>query len=144
MEVLIYFLKKETERVLAMAYERANIYDAIGGSETIDRLVDAFYERVGKHPDLIPIFPEDLTETARKQKQFFTQFFGGPPLYIQEHGHPRLRARHLPFPITPTRRDAWLECLSGALDEVEIDEPYRSSIFERLTMTANHMMNTPE
>ncbi|MBR7554561.1 globin [Allobacillus sp. GCM10007491] len=127
-----------------MTVQRANIYDDIGGAETISKLVDAFYERVGKHPDLIPIFPEDLTETARKQKLFLTQFFGGPNLYIQERGHPMMRARHMPFPITPTRRDAWLACMDAALEEVEIEEPYRSAMFERLRMTANHMMNTPE
>lgn len=127
-----------------MAYQQANIYEAIGGAEAVSRLVDAFYKRVAKHPDLIPIFPEDLTETARKQRQFLTQFFGGPPLYIQEHGHPMLRARHLPFPITPKRRDAWLECMAGALEEAEIEEPYKTSIYERLTMTANHMVNLPE
>jgi hemoglobin len=120
------------------------IYEAIGGSETIDRLVTAFYKRVGKHPKLIPIFPEDLTETARKQRLFLTQFFGGPRLYTEERGHPMMRRRHLPFEITPSRRDAWLECMEQALIEVEIDEPYRSVIFEKLTMTANHMMNTPE
>ncbi|MBH0228801.1 globin [Halobacillus yeomjeoni] len=119
------------------------IFDAIG-KEKIDELVEAFYKRVSKHPDLIPIFPDDLSETIRKQKQFLTQFFGGPALYIEEHGHPMLRARHLPFKITPTRRDAWLSCMSGALSETGIEEPYRSYMFERLTMTANHMMNTPD
>ncbi|MFZ0474793.1 MAG: globin [Halobacillus sp.] len=126
-----------------MVQRPGTIYEAIG-EEKISELVESFYSRVSRHPDLIPIFPEDLTETARKQKQFLTQFFGGPPLYIEEHGHPMLRARHLPFEITPTRRDAWLSCMSGALNEVSIEEPYRSAIFERLTMTANHMMNTPE
>ncbi|SER87063.1 hemoglobin [Gracilibacillus ureilyticus] len=121
-----------------------SIYEAIGGEETIDQLVEAFYARVAKHPDLIPIFPDDFTEVARKQKQFLTQFFGGPPLYIQEHGHPMMRKRHLRFPITPVRRDAWLKCMEGALSEVQIQEPFRSAMFERLTLTANHMMNTPD
>ncbi|MBA2174477.1 globin [Halobacillus locisalis] len=126
-----------------MQQRPGSIHDAIGKAK-IDELVEAFYKRVQKHPDLIPIFPDDFSETIRKQKQFLTQFFGGPPLYIEEHGHPMLRARHLPFKITPTRRDAWLSCMSGAMNEVEIEEPYRSAMFERLTMTANHMMNTPE
>jgi hemoglobin len=120
------------------------IYEAIGGFETIEKLVEAFYARVGKHPKLIPIFPDDLTEVARKQKQFLTQFFGGPPLFSQEHGHPMMRARHNPFEITPSRRDAWLECMSLALKEAQITEPYYTIMFERLTLTANHMMNTPE
>ncbi|WP_339228774.1 globin [Oceanobacillus sp. FSL K6-2867] len=120
------------------------IYDAIGGFDTIDKLVNAFYKRVGKHPKLIPIFPEDLTETARKQSLFLTQFFGGPRLYEAERGHPMMRRRHLPFEITPSRRDAWLDCMAEALDEAGIEEPYRTAIFEKLTLTANHMMNTPE
>lgn len=55
-----------------------------------------------------------------------------------------MRRRHLPFEITPTRRDAWLECMKEALEEAEIKDPYRTAIFEKLTLTANHMMNTPE
>lgn len=121
-----------------------SMYEAIGGFESIDKLVTAFYKRVGNHPKLIPIFPDDLTETARKQRMFLTQFFGGPKLYSEERGHPMLRKRHLPFQITPERKDAWLECMDSALDEAEIEEPYRTAIFEKLTMTAQHMMNTPQ
>ena len=55
-------------------------FDSIG-ADKLHELVEAFYNRVGKHPDLIPIFPNDLSETARKQKQFLTQYLGGPPLY---------------------------------------------------------------
>ncbi|MDC3417196.1 globin [Aquibacillus salsiterrae] len=120
------------------------IYEQIGGHEKIKELVDAFYNRVAKHPDLAPIFPDDLSETARKQTQFLTQFFGGPPLYMEEHGHPMLRRRHLDFPITPTRKDAWVSCMEAAIDQVDIAEPYRSVILERLTLTAQHMMNTPD
>ncbi|WP_050614334.1 globin domain-containing protein [Bacillus testis] len=117
-------------------------YDAIG-EQGLSDLVDAFYARVSKHPLLIPLFPEDLTETARKQKQFLTQFLGGPPLYAEEHGHPMLRARHLPFEITPERAQAWLQCMSGAMDEVHLQSELREFIFQRLTLTAQHMVNTP-
>ena len=106
-------------------------------------LVDAFYERVHKHPLLKPIFPEDLTETARKQKQFLTQFLGGPPVYTEEHGHPMLRARHLPFEVTEERANAWLQCMSEAMDEVKLENEVREFFFQRLTMTAHHMVNTP-
>lgn len=63
-------------------------YEAIGGEKIIEQLVEKFYKKVKQHSDLSPIFPEDLTETTRKQKQFLTQFFGGPPLFSEEHGHP--------------------------------------------------------
>ncbi|KGX87715.1 globin domain-containing protein [Pontibacillus litoralis] len=123
---------------------KGTMYEAIGGPKTVNCLVEAFYKRVAKHPDLIPIFPTDLTETIRKQEQFLTQFFGGPTYYTEEHGHPMLRARHLPFEITPTRKDAWLACMKEALEETCIEEPYRSAIYQRLSQTAHHMMNTPE
>lgn len=120
------------------------LYEQIGGSETINRLVTTFYSKVAKHPALIPIFPSDLTETARKQKQFLTQFLGGPALYTEEHGHPMLRARHLPFPISPSRANAWLKCMAEAIDETEIDSPMKEQLLSKLTFTAHHMVNTPD
>ncbi|GGH83983.1 hemoglobin [Pullulanibacillus pueri] len=127
-----------------MKSERTNAFEAIGGTDILRRLVLAHYKNVAAHPELAPIFPDDLTETARKQQQFLTQFLGGPPLYSEEHGHPMLRARHLPFPITPARAEAWLSCMRRAMDEVQIEEPWREAIFKRLTLTAHHMVNTEE
>lgn len=118
-------------------------YEAFG-EDLLTRLVDAFYTRVGKHPELMDIFPDDLTETARKQKQFLTQYLGGPALYTEEHGHPMLRARHLPFPITPSRAKAWLSCMNDAMDEVGMEGQIRTEFFQRLVLTAQHMINTPE
>lgn len=121
--------------------EHGTIYKAIGGQEAVDRLVDSLYKHIAQHPLLIPIFPEDLTETIWKQRLFLTQFFGGPQLYLEERGHPMLRRRHLPFPITPERGQAWLDCMEIALEEAEIEEPYRSAIFDRITTVAGQMVN---
>lgn len=121
-----------------------SLFEAIGGTATVDRLVTTFYKHVGTHQALIPIFPEDLTEVARKQALFLTQFLGGPSLYSEERGHPRLRRRHLPFEITFERKEAWVECMEKAFIETKIEEPYFSAILEKLAMTANHMMNSPE
>jgi hemoglobin len=118
-------------------------YEAIGGHETVKKLVDSFYNKVAIDPILKDIFPEDLTETKRKQYQFLTQFLGGEPLFSMEHGHPMLRARHMPFSITPDRADAWLACMKQAMDDIDLEEPWRSDIFNRLTYTAQHMINTP-
>ncbi|WP_078548056.1 globin domain-containing protein [Litchfieldia alkalitelluris] len=119
-------------------------YEAIGGEMIISKLVDAFYKRVGQHPELSPIFPKDLSETARVQKQFLTQYLGGPSLYTTEHGHPMLRARHMPFEITPTRANAWLSCMKEAMDEIGLEGPVRDDFFHRLILTAQHMINTPD
>lgn len=118
-----------------------NPFEAIGGKEVIDKLVETFYKKVKDHPLLAPIFPNDLTETARKQKQFLTQFLGGPELYSNEHGHPMLRARHMPFPITAQRADAWLECMDETMIDIGLKGPVRDFLFERLSQTAQHMIN---
>jgi hemoglobin len=114
------------------------------GEETLSMLVDAFYKRVGNHPELSPIFPDDLTDTARKQKQFLTQYLGGPPLYTTEHGHPMLRARHLPHKITPNRAKAWIACMNEAMDEIGLDGPVRDEFFSRLVLTSHHMTNSED
>ncbi|OPG15972.1 globin [Ferroacidibacillus organovorans] len=116
-------------------------YEKIGGEETIGRLVDAFYARVMKHEDLIPIFPRDILPVRDKQFLFLTQFLGGPPLYSNAYGHPMLRARHMPHEITPKRAAAWLSCMREAMDEIGLAGEMRSFIEERLTMTAQHMVN---
>jgi hemoglobin len=118
-------------------------YETIG-EEKLHQLVDAFYSRVSQHPDLAPIFPTGFNEIARKQKQFLTQYLGGPSLYTDEHGHPMMRARHLPFEITETRAKAWLSCMNSAMDEVELSGSFRNEFYARLHLTAQHMINTPE
>lgn len=118
-----------------------NPFEVIGGNETIEQLVSAFYKRVAEHPELRPIFPDDLTETARKQKQFLTQLLGGPPLYLEEHGHPMLRARHLRFPITSEKASAWLSCMNDALNEIDMKETWRKAIYNRLSVIALNMVN---
>lgn len=116
-------------------------FEALGGEAVLSLLVDTFYDKVSVHSDLAHLFPDDLTETARKQKQFLTQFLGGPTLYTEEHGHPMLRARHMPFVITPVQAEAWLDCMKKALDDINVQGPIRDYMIERLTMTAHHMVN---
>ncbi len=118
-----------------------SIYEKIGGEATIRKLVKAFYTYVKAHPELKQLFPDDLTETMTKQYLFLSQFFGGPPLYTEKRGHPRLRARHLPFPIYPRTAEAWLACMKLALDEVGIEKEVQDEMWSRFVMTAYHMIN---
>ena len=118
-------------------------YEEIG-KEKLDKMIDIFYSKVANNPKLKPIFPDDLSETARKQKQFQTQYLGGPNIYTEEHGHPMLKARHMPFKITPERAQAWLECMSEAMDEVGLEGKFRDVYYQRLVLTAHHMINAPD
>jgi hemoglobin len=106
--------------------------------------VDTFYGLVAQHPDLAPIFPNEFSEIARKQKQFLTQYLGGPHVYTDEHGHPMMRARHLPFSITPIRAKAWLSCMKQAMDKTGLEGPIRDEFYSRLYLTAQHMINKPD
>lgn len=116
-------------------------YEMIGGADTLARLVDYFYDLVKEHPDLAPLFPEDFTEVKERQYQFLTQFLGGPTLYTDQHGHPMLRARHMRFPIGVTQAEAWLGCMKQAMDQTGLEGELRKQIYDRLRLTAHHMVN---
>lgn len=120
------------------------IYEVIG-AEKIDELVNAFYPKVYTDPNLIPIFTGDMEEIMEKQRMFLTQFTGGPPLFSEAYGSPRMRARHLPHEITPTRALSWLSCMKEAFEEVGLDqEPVGEEFFHRLQEVAAIMVNTEE
>ncbi|MEK3888003.1 globin domain-containing protein [Bacillus sp. FSL K6-3431] len=120
------------------------LYDQIGPT-TISELVHAFYPKVYKDPNLIPLFEGDINEIMRKQRMFLTQFLGGPPLYSQEFGPPAMRHRHLPFEVTPTRAQSWLRCMHEAFEEVGLhDHPAGAMFYERLTQVAAIMVNSEE
>ncbi|WP_027417307.1 globin [Aneurinibacillus terranovensis] len=129
---------------MTFSFSQESIYEAIGGEKTIRKLVNAFYPRVGADPILSPLFPEDLTFIAEKQFMFLTQFLGGPTIYSDVYGHPMMRARHMPFEITPERARQWLKLMKESMDEIGMEGHARDYMFERLTQVAQHMINKPE
>jgi hemoglobin len=118
-----------------------DLYKAIGGEEALRKLVQAFYPRVKEHPLLGPLFPVNIDPVMEKQYQFLSQFFGGPTLYSDQHGHPMMRARHMAFPITRERADAWLSCMEQALTEIGTEEVLKQVVLERLRGPAYHFIN---
>ena len=91
------------------------VYEAVGGDATFERIVALFYAGVERDPLLRPLYPDDLGPAKRHLTLFLIQFFGGHPTYSRLRGHPRLRARHLPFPITRAVRDAWVRNMTAAV-----------------------------
>ena len=120
------------------------LYEAIGGAPMIRRIVEAFYPKVKAHPLLGPLFPEDIRPVMEKQYMFLSQFLGGPQLYSEVYGHPMMRARHLRFPITRERADAWLACMRLALEEAGLAPDLAALVLERLSGPAHHFVNTVE
>jgi hemoglobin len=119
-------------------------YAAVGGEDTFRRIVTRFYDEVAKDDILLPLYPEqpDLSGARERLTLFMMQYWGGPHTYSEQRGHPRLRMRHTPFKIGPIERDAWLRCMRIAVDEENLAEPYRTTLWEYLEMAAQSMMNS--
>lgn len=119
-------------------------YERLGGEDALRTLVRRFYRLMDELPEAYGVrklHPQDLSGSEEKLVMFLSGWLGGPQLYIQRHGHPRLRARHLPFPIGGAERDQWLLCMRRALDEQVKDAPLRDGLFRALSDVADHMRN---
>ncbi len=114
---------------------------AVLGSEAFWKIARAFYGRISQDGLLRPMFPIDLEEPIRNQAEFLIQYFGGPTTYSDRKGHPRLRMRHAAFAIDLAARNAWVECMRGALDDAQIASPFREQMMEYFERTATFMMN---
>jgi hemoglobin len=115
------------------------------GEETIRRLVFAFYKLV-RGDDLIgPLYPPDDWEGAEQRlADFLVYRFGGSPAYLEKRGHPRLRARHFPFPIGIRERDRWLELMGRAMREVALPAAEGMLIGNFFAQVADSMRNRAE
>lgn len=128
------------------AAEVATNFARIGGAAAVDRLVETFYARMDILPEAATIramHGSDLTATKDVLKRYLGEWMGGPKLYSAERGHPRLRMRHIRFEIGEAERDAWLLCMTGALDEVVADEALRAELLLAFTKLADWMRNDP-
>lgn len=124
-----------------MSDQETSVYEQVGGEPTFQKLVDIFYSRVEADTELRAMFPEDLEPGKRWQYLFLMQFFGGPQQYAVERGHPRLRMRHMPFPIDMEARNRWLGHMLVAIDEAGIVEPARSTMREYFERGSAFMIN---
>ena len=126
---------------------RATAYALMGGEAALRMLVARFYRLMDELPEAYAIrklHPRDLGSSEEKLFMFLSGWLGGPNLYIERHGHPRLRARHLPFPIASAERDQWLLCMRLAMEECVADAALRERIFSAMADLANHMRNTED
>lgn len=121
------------------------IFEEIGGERVVRALVDRFYDLMDERDDFAGIrglHPKSLASSREKLFLFLTGWMGGPPLYIQKYGHPRLRARHLPFPIGESERDQWLSCMDLAMQDVGLSEELSARLSAAFFQTADFMRNT--
>jgi hemoglobin len=119
-------------------------YHVIGGEEGVRRLVDRFYDLMDTLPEAAGVramHPKDLKGSRQKLFWFLSGWTGGPQLFVERYGHPRLRMRHAPFAIGESERDQWMLCMRQALEEIVEDLEMRAFLEEALARLADHMRN---
>ena len=122
-------------------------YELLGGDAGIRRLVDRFYDLMDTAPEAATIrrlHATSLKASREKLHLFLTGWTGGPQLYVERHGHPRLRMRHFPFAIGSRERDEWLWCMDHAIDAHDMPDALRAQLRERFHQLADHMRNQPD
>jgi len=119
----------------------------MGGDQAIRQLVDRFYDLMDTSPEAANVrvlHAASLKQSREKLYMYLTGWTGGPPIYENKYGHPRLRLRHMHFTIGTRERDEWLWCMNRALDEQPMSEELREDLRGKLSHIADFMRNAPE
>ncbi|QSZ57567.1 group II truncated hemoglobin [Rhizobium sp. ZX09] len=127
-----------------MSGETITLYEAIGGDATVRALTRRFYQLMDTLPEAArcrAIHPADLSGSEAKFYDYLTEYLGGPPVYVEKHGHPMLRRRHFVAPIGPAERDEWLLCFRRAMEETIENPKLREIIWPPIERLAFHMQN---
>lgn len=127
--------------------DQKSFYEILGGEIALRKLTKRFYEIMDVMPEaegIRKMHPENIQTSEEKLFMFLSGWLGGPQLFVEKFGHPRLRARHLPFTIGKSERDQWMLCMVQAVDDLKIAEPLRSELLHSLLNLADHMRNKPE
>ena len=120
-------------------------YESLGGEAGVRKLVDRFYDLMDSRSEAETIrdmHPQSLEGSRQKLFEFLCGFLGGPPLYMERHGHPRLRMRHAVFDIDEAARDNWLACMHQAMDELVEDRIMLMQLKSSFYKTAHHLINS--
>ena len=124
-----------------------SLYDLLGGEKGLHALVDRFYDIMDSSPEASKIrrfHAKSLKRSRENLFMFLSGWSGGPQLYVQKYGHPRLRMRHMPFAIGLVERDQWLWCMNKALDESHLDPRVVEFLKTRFAEVADFMRNRME
>ena len=123
--------------------EEHEVYPVVG-TEGFTRLVAAFYRQVPMDDILGPMYPaDDLPAAEQRLRDFLIYRFGGPTVYIEERGHPRLRMRHAPFAIGTSARDRWVQLMDRALDQAAFPDEAKQLLRAFFAAMATFLINRP-
>ncbi|MBC3906430.1 group II truncated hemoglobin [Undibacterium umbellatum] len=125
---------------------QVNLYELLGGADKLREMVDRFYDLMELEPEFAGIralHPTPMDGSRDKLYWFLSGWMGGPDLYIEQFGHPRLRARHLPYAISSSERDQWLRCMAWAMQDIGVSEDLQQHLMQSFYQTADWMRNRP-
>ena len=117
------------------------IYELAGGMPAFERLIDAFYGRVADDELLRPMYPDDLEPGKTHLTWFFAQYWGAGQIYSDVRGHPRLRMRHAPFPITPEAALRWAELMAASIVEQGFPPEVEHALLEYVARATPTLIN---
>ncbi len=123
----------------------ATPYEQLGGEAGVRQLVHRFYELMNELPEAWEVrrlHPESLTNSEQNLFEYLSGWFGGPTMYTDKKGHPRMRMRHAPYAVTPSAKDEWMLCMTQALTEQVQDAAFRDQLITTFAGLADHMVNT--
>jgi hemoglobin len=129
-----------------MAEHQKTTYELLGGEVALRALVDRFYDLMDlekAYAGIRVMHPQNLDTSREKLFLFLSGWMGGPDLFVQQFGHPRLKARHLPFPIGVSERDQWLQCMRQALKDCNVNGLLFERLMQSFFTTADWMRNHP-
>ena len=124
---------------------QATPYEQLGGEAGVRQLVHRFYELMNELPEAWEVrrlHPESLTNSEQNLFEYLSGWFGGPTMYTDKKGHPRMRMRHAPYAVTPSAKDEWMLCMTQALTEQVQDAAFRDQLITTFAGLADHMVNT--
>jgi len=110
----------------------------------VRELVDRFYDLMDSRPDTVElrqIHAPNLDDARNKLFMFLSGWLGGPSLYIEKYGHPRLRQRHMPFKIGERERDQWMLCINQAMSDMQLEPEFQQELYAAFYKTADFMRN---
>ncbi|QRO32757.1 group II truncated hemoglobin [Chromobacterium violaceum] len=119
-------------------------YQLLGGEGVVRWLTDRFYDIMDSDPSVKPLrdmHPADLAGSRQKLFMFLSGWLGGPSLYMEAFGHPRLRMRHMPFAVDEDARDQWMFCMRRAVSELVVEDWLKDKLLEAFHNTADFMRN---
>ena len=126
--------------------ETGTPFQRLGGEAGVRALVDDFYDLMDRDPRFARVrslHPPRLDGSRDKLHWFLCGWPGGPDLYVERLGHPRLRARHLPFAIGTVERDEWLLCMAEAMSGQGVEGELFDRLLGSFYKTADWMRNQP-